>query len=68
LLDVRDLEAALTRLALRHARAFTTCPGGASCQALAPPPRLSRSAPARSRSDTVRGERTAGSPIRAGAP
>ncbi len=33
--DVRDLEAALVRLALRHGRDLAACPGGAACRALA---------------------------------
>lgn len=35
--DLRDLEAALVRLALAHARAYAGCPGGAACPALAAP-------------------------------
>ncbi len=34
-LDVRDVETALVRLALRHGRAFAACPGGIACRGLA---------------------------------
>ncbi len=33
--DLRDLEAALVRLALAHRRTMTACPGGPSCSTLA---------------------------------
>lgn len=35
-LDLRDLEAALVRLALAHGRDLQQCPGGAACRLLAP--------------------------------
>lgn len=35
-LDLRDLEAALVRLALAHGRRFAACPGGTRCEGLAP--------------------------------
>jgi hypothetical protein len=34
--DPRDLEAALVRLSLRHARGMESCPGGSRCTAIAP--------------------------------
>jgi len=37
-LDVRDLEAALVRLALRHGRDLERCPGGRACRLLERPP------------------------------